>query len=184
MDDETGAPRAGVPRSGLPRPTERLVATARSWPTWVKVASGAAVGVVALSLFGFVVGGADDAGQRPVVVSDAAPTTERPTTTTVRRTTTTAPSTTTTLPPTTTTPPPPPTTPPTTAAPVVVPAPQPIVPQVPAPSPAPAPAPASSASGPFANCDAARAAGAAPVYRGDPGYAPHLDRDDDGVGCE
>lgn len=36
----------------------------------------------------------------------------------------------------------------------------------------------------FKNCDAARAAGAAPVRAGDPGYAPHLDRDGDGVGCE
>lgn len=36
----------------------------------------------------------------------------------------------------------------------------------------------------FANCAAARAAGAAPVRRGDPGYGPHLDRDGDGVGCE
>lgn len=36
----------------------------------------------------------------------------------------------------------------------------------------------------YANCSAARAAGAAPVRRGDPGYAPHLDRDGDGVGCE
>ncbi len=36
----------------------------------------------------------------------------------------------------------------------------------------------------FANCSEARAAGAAPVRRGDPGYGPHLDRDDDGVGCE
>ena len=36
----------------------------------------------------------------------------------------------------------------------------------------------------FANCDQARAAGAAPVRRGDPGYGPHLDRDNDGVGCE
>lgn len=36
----------------------------------------------------------------------------------------------------------------------------------------------------FANCSAARAAGAAPVRRGDPGYARHLDRDGDGVGCE
>lgn len=36
----------------------------------------------------------------------------------------------------------------------------------------------------FANCAAARAAGAAPVRRGDPGYGPHLDRDNDGVGCE
>ena len=36
----------------------------------------------------------------------------------------------------------------------------------------------------YANCAAARAAGAAPVLRGEPGYAPHLDRDNDGVGCE
>lgn len=38
--------------------------------------------------------------------------------------------------------------------------------------------------GAFANCSAARAAGAAPVRRGSPGYGPHLDRDGDGVGCE
>jgi hypothetical protein len=36
----------------------------------------------------------------------------------------------------------------------------------------------------FANCTAARAAGAAPVRRGDAGYGRHLDRDGDGVGCE
>ena len=36
----------------------------------------------------------------------------------------------------------------------------------------------------FANCAEARAAGAAPVRRGKPGYGPHLDRDNDGVGCE
>lgn len=36
----------------------------------------------------------------------------------------------------------------------------------------------------FANCSAARAAGAAPVRAGDPGYGRHLDRDGDGVGCE
>lgn len=36
----------------------------------------------------------------------------------------------------------------------------------------------------FANCSQARAAGAAPVRRGDPGYGSHLDRDNDGVGCE
>ncbi|WP_224766550.1 excalibur calcium-binding domain-containing protein [Nocardioides campestrisoli] len=34
------------------------------------------------------------------------------------------------------------------------------------------------------NCDAARAAGLAPVRRGDPGYGPHLDRDGDGIACE
>ena len=38
--------------------------------------------------------------------------------------------------------------------------------------------------GAYANCAAARAAGAAPVRRGEPGYGRHLDRDDDGVGCE
>lgn len=36
----------------------------------------------------------------------------------------------------------------------------------------------------YANCTAARAAGAAPVRQGDPGYASHLDRDGDGIGCE
>lgn len=34
------------------------------------------------------------------------------------------------------------------------------------------------------NCSEARAAGAAPVRRGQPGYGPHLDRDGDGIGCE
>jgi len=36
----------------------------------------------------------------------------------------------------------------------------------------------------YANCSEARAAGAAPVRRGDPGYSRKLDRDGDGVGCE
>lgn len=36
----------------------------------------------------------------------------------------------------------------------------------------------------YKNCTAVRAAGAAPIHRGDPGYARHLDRDGDGVGCE
>ncbi len=36
----------------------------------------------------------------------------------------------------------------------------------------------------YPNCAAARAAGAAPVYRGEPGYSRRLDRDGDGVGCE
>lgn len=44
--------------------------------------------------------------------------------------------------------------------------------------------PAAPASVYYANCTAARAAGAAPVYAGTPGYAPHLDRDNDGIGCE
>ncbi|WP_345694704.1 excalibur calcium-binding domain-containing protein [Kitasatospora terrestris] len=36
----------------------------------------------------------------------------------------------------------------------------------------------------YKNCAEARAAGVAPLHRGDPGYAPHLDRDGDGVACE
>jgi hypothetical protein len=36
----------------------------------------------------------------------------------------------------------------------------------------------------YANCDAARAAGVAPLHRGDPGYSRSLDRDGDGVACE
>src|SRR5687767_9794470 len=42
----------------------------------------------------------------------------------------------------------------------------------------------SAGGGVFRNCTVARAAGAAPVRRGEPGYGPHLDRDGDGVGCE
>lgn len=47
--------------------------------------------------------------------------------------------------------------------------------------PAPAQAPASVY---YANCSEARAAGAAPLYQGDPGYRPGLDRDKDGIACE
>ncbi len=36
----------------------------------------------------------------------------------------------------------------------------------------------------YANCTEVRAAGAAPIYRGQPGYASKLDRDGDGVACE
>ncbi|WP_018177168.1 GmrSD restriction endonuclease domain-containing protein [Jongsikchunia kroppenstedtii] len=52
-----------------------------------------------------------------------------------------------------------------------------------------APAPVAPAMGPggsayYPNCAAARAAGAAPLYRGDPGYRTGLDGDGDGVACE
>lgn len=36
----------------------------------------------------------------------------------------------------------------------------------------------------YANCTEARAAGAAPIHRGEPGYGSHLDRDGDGTGCD
>lgn len=51
----------------------------------------------------------------------------------------------------------------------------------PAPAPAPEPAPAGAY---YRNCRAAREAGAAPLYVGDPGYRSELDRDGDGVACE
>jgi hypothetical protein len=41
-----------------------------------------------------------------------------------------------------------------------------------------------SGSAYYANCTAVRAAGAAPIRRGDAGYGSHLDRDGDGVACE
>lgn len=36
----------------------------------------------------------------------------------------------------------------------------------------------------YKNCTQAREAGVTPIYRGQPGYASHLDRDNDGVACE
>ena len=36
----------------------------------------------------------------------------------------------------------------------------------------------------YKNCAEARAAGAAPIYRGEPGYREKLDRDNDGIACE
>lgn len=36
----------------------------------------------------------------------------------------------------------------------------------------------------YPNCDAARAAGAAPIYRGTPGYREGMDGDGDGIACE
>lgn len=36
----------------------------------------------------------------------------------------------------------------------------------------------------YKNCDAVRAAGAAPIRAGQPGYSRKLDRDGDGIGCE
>lgn len=47
-----------------------------------------------------------------------------------------------------------------------------------------APGAAVAPTAPHRNCAAARAAGAAPLRRGQPGYGPHLDQNGDGVGCE
>ena len=59
----------------------------------------------------------------------------------------------------------------------------PVAPAAPAPAPAPlvqAPAPAPY----YQNCSAVRAAGAAPIRVGQPGFQSKFDRDGDGVGCE
>jgi len=64
----------------------------------------------------------------------------------------------------------------------VEPEPEPVV-EAPAPEPEPA-APAPAVEVYYKNCDAVRAAGAAPIYAGTPGYASHLDRDKDGIGCD
>ena len=50
--------------------------------------------------------------------------------------------------------------------------------------PAPAPQPVRAPTQMYSSCAQARAAGAAPLYAGDPGYNPRLDRDKDGVACE
>ncbi|SDY22616.1 Excalibur calcium-binding domain-containing protein [Modestobacter sp. DSM 44400] len=56
------------------------------------------------------------------------------------------------------------------------------------PAPAPESVPASAAApapgAPYENCTAARAAGAAPLHRGEPGYSPAMDGDGDGTACE
>ena len=36
----------------------------------------------------------------------------------------------------------------------------------------------------YSGCNAVRAAGAAPLYRGQPGYREEMDGDDDGIACE
>ena len=38
--------------------------------------------------------------------------------------------------------------------------------------------------GAYRNCREARAAGATPLYRGQPGYGAHMDGDNDGIACE
>ena len=50
-------------------------------------------------------------------------------------------------------------------------------------APAPVPEPRQESMY-FPNCKKAKEAGAAPLYRGDPGYREELDRDGDGVACE
>lgn len=64
----------------------------------------------------------------------------------------------------------------------LVPAPETVAPAKPRRTTAAEAAPAPAAY--YPNCAAARAAGAAPLLVGEPGYRPALDRDKDGVACE
>ncbi|MEE6296743.1 glycoside hydrolase family 3 N-terminal domain-containing protein [Georgenia wangjunii] len=58
-------------------------------------------------------------------------------------------------------------------------------PTTPGPGPTtPGPEPTTPGGVYYENCAAARAAGAAPVHAGEPGYGEHLDSDGDGIGCE
>ena len=92
--------------------------------------------------------------------------------------------------PTTTSPTPTPEPEPTSEAPA--PAPEPAQPERHEEAPAPAvvhqeqraPAPAPEPEVFYKNCAAARAAGAAPIYRGQPGYRSKLDADGDGIACD
>jgi hypothetical protein len=62
----------------------------------------------------------------------------------------------------------------------------PTAPPVDAPQYVPPAAPTPDVGSPvyYPNCKAAKAAGATPLYRGQPGYRPGLDGDGDGVACE
>ena len=47
-----------------------------------------------------------------------------------------------------------------------------------------APEPEAASDVYYDGCNAVRAAGAAPLYRGQPGYREEMDGDDDGIACE
>jgi hypothetical protein len=64
------------------------------------------------------------------------------------------------------------------------PAPKPPAPVRPADSPPPMPVNPPANNPIYASCAEARAAGAAPLRRGQPGYSTRLDRDGDGIACE
>lgn len=150
----------------------RLFGTYKGWPLWARIAAPVTLGFLGIG----VLSGGDDSKteERSPGVVETTSTTAAPTTsTTAKPTRTTAPSTTTTTAPATTTTGPPTTT--TTVKPTTTTA-KPATTTVP---------PTTATTGVYyANCTEAKAAGVAPLYRGQPGYRDALDRDGDGVACE
>lgn len=136
------------------------IATYRSWPLWARVVAPATALALVVALSGSL-GGSERPAQEAVGTANTSP----PTT---GATEAPAP-----LPtPSTTVPP--------SSLPIVT-APPPTAPVVSPGSPAGEP---TAGQRRYDSCDAARAAGAAPVFRGDPAYGSHLDDDGDGIGCE
>lgn len=103
-------------------------------------------------------------------------------TVTASTTTTTAPSSTTTTAATTTTTTAPPPNPVVTETNTRTPVPTAAAPRTPTTTVAPEAPSGGSTS--YPNCTAAKAAGAAPIYKGQPGYRSGLDRDGDGIACD
>ena len=175
LSSRAGGSRLGVLMSGRQRMVVRSVSAA--------LAMAACAGLAGCG----VPSVADDAGSpapapSPTVTASPSPTPTPSPSPTPSPTPTPTPTPTPSPSPTTQAPPPEPSTPPET--------------QEPEPTPeadtqgggggaAPAPAPEpKQESTYYPNCKAAKAAGAAPLYQGEPGYRPELDRDKDGVACE
>lgn len=183
-----------VDQTGRPVATPNGLYPAKPMSTGEKVTGCGCLVVIAFLLFSAcgavvtVIAGDEPPAQVTPTVTVTPTTTVTPTET-APVPTETGPTETVTVTPTTTVEPPPEPTPTPTPTPTSSPQ--------PAPAPAPDPDPNSnsnsdsgsgsgsgSGSAFYANCDAVRAAGAAPIYRGQPGYSGKLDRDNDGVGCE
>lgn len=146
----------------------------RSAPLRVRiVADITAASLVLLLIVGAALALRQD-GDADQATADTRPPTTVSTTTTVATTTTTLPPTTTTAPTTTTTTAPTTT---TTAAPVIPP---------PTEAPTTTVPPTTTTTEPvhYRSCRSARAAGALPLYAGQPGYGEHLDSDGDGEACD
>lgn len=151
------------------------------WLANRKEAGFTLLGALVLLIAGIGVLGATGTSKPPVAVDSVSTVTATPSVE-ARPTSSPSPSTTTSL-----------SSPPAAAEPIPVP--RPLVPapkSEPAPPPpaAPQPVPVQPPAQPrspaayYKNCDAARAAGVAPLLVGQPGYRAELDRDGDGVACE